>query len=393
MPPTPSTPLRRRPRLAHRGGGALSIDHPDRVRISTAGDAVLAFPGTLADADPQSDVRGLGAMLYALITARWPLGTPSATVTGTAAPPSPTVGGLHLAKRVNGAPVEPHDVRPEVPYEISAVAMRALETDRGVRTAATVAHVLEQAAVVDQRTDLIPALRLGQRAPGELARALTDPSVAATEKVRSRRMVMILVGLGILIVLLLGLVGWWLANALAGGSSDGGINDGALGLTTSATAPEEPGAPTAPVGVPVPATDVQVISPQGTPDDPTGAPYVLDDDPSTMWQTDVYFQQFPSLKNGVGLLATLPAPANLTNVWINSPSPGTQVEIRTAPNASPTLDQTQVIGTATLEDGLTQIPVRSTTPTTYVLIWITQLGGGGTQNQTMIADVGFTAAP
>ena len=137
-------------------------------------------------------------------------------------------------------------------------------------------------------------------------------------------MVMILTGLGILVVLLLGLVGWWLANVLAGGSSDGGISDGALGLTTSATAPEEPGAPTAPTGVPVPATDVQVISPQGTPDDPTGAPYVLDDDPSTMWQTDVYFQQFPSLKNGVGLLATLPAPTNLTQVWINSPSPGTR---------------------------------------------------------------------
>ncbi|HEY5855244.1 MAG TPA: lipid II flippase MurJ [Aldersonia sp.] len=379
--------------LAHRGGGALSIDHPDRVRISTAGDAVLAFPGTLADADPQSDVRGLGAMLYALVTARWPLGTPSTTVTGTAAPPSPTVGGLHLARRANGVPVEPHEVRPEVPYEISAVAMRALETDRGVRTAATVAHVLEQAAVVDQQTDLIPALRLGQRPPGEQARALTDPAVKATEKERSRRMVMILFGLGALTVLLLGLVGWWLANALAGGSSDGGLSDEGLGLTTNATAPAEPGAPTSPAGVPVPATAVEVISPQGTPDDPTGAPYVLDNDPSTMWQTDAYFQQFPALKNGVGLLATLPAPTNLTHVWINSPSPGTHVEIRTSPNASPTLDQTQVIGTATLEDGLTEIPVRSTAPTTYVLIWITQLGGGGTQNQTMIADIGFTAAP
>lgn len=29
--------------LAHRGGGSLSIDHPDRVRISASGDAVLAF--------------------------------------------------------------------------------------------------------------------------------------------------------------------------------------------------------------------------------------------------------------------------------------------------------------------------------------------------------------
>ena len=47
-----------------------------------------------------------------------------------------------------------------------------------------------------------------------------------------------------------------------------------------------------------------------------------------------------------------------------------------------------MIGTATVVDGLTQIPVRSTGPTTHVLIWITQLGGGGSQNQTKIADIG-----
>ena len=58
---------------AHRSGGALSIDHPDRIRISTDGNAVLAFPGTLAGDDKSSDVRGLGAVLYALLLARWPL--------------------------------------------------------------------------------------------------------------------------------------------------------------------------------------------------------------------------------------------------------------------------------------------------------------------------------
>jgi hypothetical protein len=150
--------------LTHRSGGALSIDHPDRIRISVAGDAVLAFPGTLGDADVPSDVRGIGAMLYALMLARWPLGAPGNAITGASAPTS-TVGGLRLADHTaSGAPVEPRAVRPEVPFEISAVAVRALEPNQGVRTAATLQHVLEQASVVDQKTEMLPSLRVGQRA-------------------------------------------------------------------------------------------------------------------------------------------------------------------------------------------------------------------------------------
>ncbi len=378
--------------LTHRGGGALSIDHPDRVRISANGDAVLAFPGTLADADAQADVRGLGAMLYALIIARWPIGAPPGGITGTAVPAA-KVGGLPLAAHgADGAPIEPREIRPEVPFEISAVAVRALETNRGVRTAATVQHVLEQASVVDQKTDMIPALRLGQRQPGSSGHALADPEEIAAEKARSNRMMLILAGLGVVTVIVLGLVGWWLANFLAGGGSNEPLNNQLPGLTSQAAVPsDETGAAPAPAGVPVPASDVEVFSPQGTPDSVGSVNLVLDNNPSTVWRTDAYFQPFPALKKGVGLLATLPKPTVLNNVWINSPTPGTKVEIRTSPTASPTLDQTQVIGTATLGQGVTQIPVETDQPVRYVLVWITGLSKSGSQNQSAIADMGFTA--
>lgn len=373
--------------LTHRGGGALSIDHPDRIRISVGGNAVLAFPGTLGDADAQGDVRGLGAMLYALMTARWPIGNPTG-VSGTAAPGT-TVGGLKLAEHgPDGAPVEPRKLRPEVPFEISAVAVRALETNRGVRTAATVQHVLEQASVVDQKTDLMPALRLGQRAPGARGHALADPEAVAAEQAKSNRMMLILAGLGGLTVIVLGLIGWWLANFLAGGSSNEPLNDQDFGLTTSAAAPE------APASVAVKPSEVQVFSPQGTPDGVGTVDLVLDNNPATLWKSDTYNQPFPSLKNGLGILATLPDASKLTNVWINSPSPGTKVEIRTAPNDGPTLDQTQVIGEATLGEGVTEIPVAADQPSKFVLVWITDLGkAANNQNQTSIADLGFTATP
>lgn len=380
--------------MAHRGGGSLSIDHPDRIRISASGDAVLAFPGTLSDSDAQSDVRGLGAMLYALTVARWPIRTGG--VTGNAA----TVGGLRLADfGPDGTPVEPRQIRPEVPFEISAVAVRSLESNKGVRTAATVQHVLEQASVVDQKTDFIPVLKLGQRPPSVPDETLADPELLAAEKERSQRMMWILVGLGVLAALVVGVVIWWLLSIFAPSASDQPLNEQRnIGLTTPSSAPVVPGSsPTAttPVagGVPVPITGVSVFSPEGTPDGIGSISSVLDNNPTTLWRTDQYFQQFPALKKGVGVLATLGSPSKLTKVTINSPTPGTAVEIRTSPTAAPTLDQTQLIGQATLGNGVTEIPVQGDQPARYVLIWITGLGNNGGQFQSSIAEVHFEAAP
>ncbi|GGL26330.1 lipid II flippase MurJ [Nocardia jinanensis] len=381
--------------MAHRSGGALSIDHPDRIRISASGDAVLAFPGTLGDADPQSDVRGLGAMLYALMTARWPLR--QGGMSGNAA----TVGGLYPADLgPDGTPIEPRQIRPEVPFEISAVAVRSLEPNKGVRTAATIQHVLEQASVVDQKTDFIPVLRLGQRAPAPADESLADPELLAAEREKSQRMMWIMVALGILTALVVGIVIWWLVSVFAPGSSSEPLNEQKIiGLTTSrapdaSETPASPSAaPAAADGAPVPASGVVVFSPEGTPDDPSGAAATTDGDPATSWSTDQYFQQFPALKKGVGLLATLPSPATLTKVSITSSTPGTSVEIRTSPTEAATLDQTQLVGTAVLGDGVTEVPIQTDQAARYVLIWVTGLGNSGAQFQSSIAELGFEAKP
>ncbi|MFC4603839.1 murein biosynthesis integral membrane protein MurJ [Rhodococcus kronopolitis] len=373
---------------AHRGGGALSIDHPDRVRISVAGDAVLAFPATLADADAPTDVQGLGAMLYALITARWPLGDPGSTE---------PVGGMPPADRGNdGQPLEPRLVRPEVPFEISAVANRALEQGGGIRTAATVQHVLDQASVVDQKTDLMPALRLGQRPPGATGHALSSPEHDAAARLKSNRMVIALAGLGVLTVIVLAFLGWWLANTLAGGGSTAPLTEQNIGLTTTSVA-EPTGDATAPAPAAAPVAVVPagaaVYSPQGSPDNPATAGQAVDGNPATKWSTDTYLQQFPSFKNGIGLMVNLAEPSALREVWIDSPSAGTTVEIRTAPDDNSALDQTQVIGTAVLGKGVTTVPVTTDGNVGKVLVWITKLAEDGGKNQSSIAEVGFTKTP
>lgn len=382
---------------AHRAGGALSIDHPDRVRISINGDAVLAFPATLADSDSSSDVRGLGAMLYALITARWPLGDPSAPASDPSGSNRPgSVGGMRLADRdSSGQPIGPRVIRPEVPFEISAVALRSLEPNGGIRTAATVQHILDQASVVNDKTEFIPVLRLGQRGPGTTDHALADPEALEAEKKKSNRMIAALVGLAVVTIIVLALLGFWLATFLTGSSSDAPLTEQDFGLTTSAEAPPNPESPApAPAAnvAPVSPSGATVFSPQGTPDSAANARLAVDGNTSTVWSTDSYFQPFPALKNGVGLMVTLDEPATLSSVWINSPTPGTNVEIRSAPSENPTLDQTQVLGSKVLGNGVTEIPVKSEGPSKNVLVWITGLSNSGGKNQSSIADIGFNAA-
>lgn len=62
--------------ISEEKGLVLGLDSPDRVRLTEDGRAVLAFPGVRADVDSRSDVRGLGAVLYALLTGAWPMDLP-----------------------------------------------------------------------------------------------------------------------------------------------------------------------------------------------------------------------------------------------------------------------------------------------------------------------------
>lgn len=241
----------------------------------------------------------------------------------------------------------------------------------------------------------MPALRLGQRPGAASGRGLPDAEDAEVHQSRSSRMVIALSALAVLTVIVLALAGWWLTNLLAGGSSDAPLNEQSIGLTTGAAAsPTSAIAPTsapAPVSTEVRPAGASVFSPSGSPDNPTTAGLAVDGNPATEWSTDAYFDQFPSFKSGVGLLVGLARPARLTEVSITSPSPGTVVEIRTSPSDRPTLDQTQVIGRATLVNGVTTVPVSSDTTASRVLVWITKLGTDSGKNQSSIAEIDFAA--
>ncbi len=91
-------------------------------------------------------------------------------------------------------------------------------------------------------------------------------------------------------------------------------------------------------------------------------------------------------------MVTLPDAAKLTSMQITSPTPGTQVEIRTAPSPNTSLDpdarhrerhpEGRCDGNPTHRGGCHQERPR----------WITDLSATSGKNQSGIAEVAFTAA-
>ena len=130
--------------MAHRRGVMLGVGHPRRIRVTPEGSLRLAFPGPPAGAGLIDDVNGLGAILYFLLTGTWPVPGPLAS---------------------------PHDVHPEIPVELSDVAIRSLAhvTTDGIRTSESILRVIREVienpepvialTVLAETSDEVPALK------------------------------------------------------------------------------------------------------------------------------------------------------------------------------------------------------------------------------------------
>ncbi|GAB21989.1 hypothetical protein GOPIP_019_00240 [Gordonia polyisoprenivorans NBRC 16320 = JCM 10675] len=373
---------------AHRSGGALSIDHPDRIRISAEGNAVLAFPGTLAGDDATSDVRGLGAVLYALLLQRWPLdgatGSELVTTINTTTP----VGGLAIASPAadGEGPIEPREVDPEIPFEISAVAARALSGSRGIRTAATVQHVLDQATVVDLKTDMIPALGDSDEPPVSIG---PSGRIGSDEPARSNRTVALLVGAALLVLFVVIALVVWLTGVFGGGDEQTDINK-FLSSTTSAPAPA-PGA-AASAGGPIALRSATLVDYSGqSGDNPDLARNVITGAGSG-WRSDTYrTADFGSLKQGLGLMLDLGSPQTVKSVSITTTTPGFAVSLRGAQSADATLAQTTQLAQGTVDQPDTTLSIASPTQSRYLLVWVTSLPGAGGSYQVQISKISATS--
>ncbi|MGH3786904.1 MAG: protein kinase family protein [Pseudonocardiaceae bacterium] len=338
---------------AHSAGLILGCHHPNRIRVTPDRQARLAFLGPPPTTGSGDDIRGLGAMLYLLLTGRWPL---PGGLTGV--PPAPM--------GQDGLPVSPTTLRPEVPVELSTLALRSIAgpgTDGGVHTGAAVRQVLELNASAKGDASARDPLRAQRQRRVKLGVSMTVLAAAT--------------------LLILGYTGMQVVSVFT--------NPGGTPLVVAANAPTGPAAPPPVVSASVRAKKLAVYDPsgRGRPDRQGDVGKLMDGNPNTAWSTDSYRQQFPLFKKGLGVMLSFEQPVAAAAVTVTSPSPGTVLEIRTASSPNAPLAQTTLVGTATLGRGSTQIPLTAGPPTRYLLVWITELSGEPNRHQSKLSEVGI----
>ncbi|MPY77261.1 MAG: hypothetical protein GEV04_01960 [Actinophytocola sp.] len=362
---------------AHHSGLVLGLDHPQRIRRGPDGQLRLAFPGPLPETTLRDDIKALGAVLYLLLTARWPLaGGPAAIAPAPHAP--------------HGGVVPPRTLEPTVPAALSSLAVRTLSDggEGGIRTSAAFLRVLQQVAAEEERKAAAPA-DATEQSPSSGYWTTKRPVRDAAQRKK------VALGATALVVAAVAILAWIGLSLISFFSNEGptgpNVNVADSGQQHTRQPPPSPPKETP---EPVPPTSIQVYNPEGTGDYTELAPAAIDGDQTTPWQTDQYQQQLPALKSGVGLVVSFDQPIDLSQVLVVDGTPGTRVEIRTAEISNPYLDNTRLVaGPIDIEQGPTQIKVDGAQPTSHAIVWLTRLGGQEGQFQSTIGDLEFYRRP
>jgi hypothetical protein len=339
---------------AHRAGLPHGRVHPGNVLVTPSGrvrvtDAAVAsavhgddVPEPLDEVAVWRDTRDAAAVLYALLTTRWP----------STATPQPG-GSLAAAPRAQGHVVGPHQVRASVSRQLDHIVLRALDP---------------------KQLPALPAIgtpqALADATDHEAEAARRERQAAATprEPGWARRHAGWLMAGGL--VLTLGVLGWFAGVAV--GTLE--RRPDAVDALVASPAPGPSGASPAPA-LDLRSAPIRDFDPLGDKQEsPDQVRNAVDQDPTTAWVTQRYrTAQFSGLKDGVGLLVDLRAPRDLHRVRVAFTAPGAHVQLRIT-NVSPsTLDATRAVATDDSGSQVANLVPGTRARARFVLIWITEL--------------------
>ncbi|MEU7035439.1 protein kinase family protein [Streptomyces sp. NPDC046237] len=383
---------------AHREGLAHLRLTPSAVLRSSTGQYRIrglavnaALRGISAERPQRTDTEAIGALLYAALTQRWPYDSDAYGLSGL-----PKGVGL----------LAPDQVRAGVHRGLSEIAMRALAND-----GATASRQEPPCTTPDELAKAVAAMpRIRPPEPefpsppdyqrttyqqGTYGRPPARPGGPATQAVvvppaplESRTGRVLKWAVSALLIAALGLGSWQIADRLL----DKDKNQQAPQTPQPQNNDDEKEPET---GKPVTIAGAQDFDPQGDgAETPSEIRNAFDGNPSTSWQTSIYYgySNFGRLKEGVGLVLDLGTVQDVSKVEVTFQG-STAVELRTAPenaNSQPTAAD----GFTTVAKGSgTQVALTADKPvkTRYVLVWLTDLPSSGGGYRGKVADIKITS--
>ena len=326
--------------LALQASHALGVTHgrlrPNSVIISDTNEVRLrgigvdaALYGVAPGSDARAaDLHGVGAILYAGLTQRWPDPDPGLD----------TVDGLPVVGLVDGRLLAPEEITSDVPPELSGIAAACLLPDIQPRTRRRIPDIDHAAAAL--------AKAVKQTVGTAPDRAAVPPSRSTRTDRAVRRIASVVI------------IGITLAAAIL---FAGSLREGPL-VPAQDAAPEpspsvaESGAAASPQKLPIAAsTDFDPQGADGT-ENPELVPLATDGDLTTAWTTVAYKRSSMNPKDGTGLLLDLGLVRPITAVDLEFFGAGNQL----------------LAGAVAAGEQLT-IRVPIPVETRYVLVWLTNL--------------------
>jgi hypothetical protein len=385
-------------RLAHEAASAVGAAHDQRVghgrihpgnlmvtpggRLQVTDAAVAAAVHGIALPPLQAgepldgpevarDTRDLAAVLYAMLTARWP----------GASTPQPAAGLAPAPKPAGGALYAPRQVRAGVPKSLDAVVVRALEPGRvpgrqPIATPRALAQALDEAGP-DLRAHAASAAPAPRRGPSRVWRLWRlTPKVIA-----------------LVVIVVIGVAGYTVGKKVGELPRKNGALDALAQPTPSAAAAGPALARIDLTKPPVVVRDYDPFGRDGT-EQPGSVPNAFDGDPTTAWVTDGYGSPtFGGLKPGVGLLVDLGRPTTVASVQVGLATPGATVELRSAGQVGDNADSFTTVAHQSDAKQVTTLTPSAARPARYWLIWITRLPkAAGGRYREGIAELVFNRA-